>query len=145
MFCTTNFIELIEIAIIALSDSSYGHNLQNSNMDSDLNLADEVDFIKKDVNFAVDYIDVSKELPEKDGKIYINIQTKEKDRFCVELSSSGFTVVGKEYDCQNEDGTNRSYETVYSLLSNISSSYNRTFSDELARKLSNLQEQLEPN
>ena len=92
MFCTTNFIELIEIAIIALSDSSYGHNLQNSNMDSDLNLADEVDFIKKDVNFAVDYIDVSKELPEKDGKIYINIQTKEKDRFCVELSSSGFTV-----------------------------------------------------
>lgn len=61
-------------------------------MDSDLNLADEVDFIKKDVNFAVDFIDVSQKLPEKDGRIYINIQTKEKDRFCVELSSSGFKV-----------------------------------------------------
>ena len=61
-------------------------------MDSDLNLADEVDFIKNDINFTVDYIDVSQKLPEKDGKIYINIQTKEKDRFCVELSSSGFKV-----------------------------------------------------
>ena len=61
-------------------------------MNSDLNLADEVDFIKNDINFAVDYIDVSQKLPEKDGKIYINIQTKEKDRFCVELSSSGFKV-----------------------------------------------------
>lgn len=61
-------------------------------MDSDLNLADEVDFIKKDIDFAVDFIDVSHRLPEKDGRIYINIQTKEKDRFCVELSSSGFKV-----------------------------------------------------
>ena len=62
------------------------------NMDSDLNLADEVDFIKKDVDFAVDFIDASEKLPEKDGRIYINIQTKEKNRFCVELSSSGFKV-----------------------------------------------------
>ena len=61
-------------------------------MDSDLNLADEVDFIKNDINFAVEHIDVSAKLPEKDGKIYINIQTKEQQKFCVELSSAGFQV-----------------------------------------------------
>ena len=68
-------------------------------MDSDLNLADEVDFIKRDVDFAVDYIDVSKKFPEENGKIYINIQTKEKDKFCVELSSSGFKVCSLSCKC----------------------------------------------
>ena len=66
-------------------------------MGSDLNLSEEVDFIKNDINFAVDFIDASPKLPEKNGRIYINIQTKEKEKFCVELSSSGFKV--KHFDC----------------------------------------------
>ncbi len=64
----------------------------NSNPGADINLADEVDFISKDVQFAVEYISMSKKLPETDGRIYINIQTKENDKFCVELSKAGFAV-----------------------------------------------------
>ncbi|XP_065065304.1 GSK3-beta interaction protein-like [Rhopilema esculentum] len=113
-------------------------------MGSDLNLSDEVDFIKNDINFAVDFIDASPKLPEQNGRIYINIQTKEKEKFCVELSSSGFKVVGKDFDdMKDENDHQKTYETVYSLLSNISSSYERTFGNELARKLANLQQETE--
>eukprot|EP00795_Rhopilema_esculentum_P005262 gene5262-410_t len=53
-------------------------------------------------------------------------------------------VVGKDFDdMKDENDHQKTYETVYSLLSNISSSYERTFGNELARKLANLQQETE--
>ena len=61
-------------------------------MTTDMNLIEEVNFIKQDINFAVHHFELSEKYPEISGRIYINIQTKENDKFCVELSKDGFKV-----------------------------------------------------
>ncbi len=46
-------------------------------------------------------------------------------------------MVGNDHDSVSlEAGNNAVYETVYSLLENVSPSYTRLFSDELIKKLS---------
>eukprot|EP00794_Sanderia_malayensis_P012746 gene12746-14052_t len=113
---------------------------RRSDSTSDMNLADEVEFISRDVKFAVQYISVSSKIPESEGRIYMNIETKENNKFCVELSKAGFRVVGFEFDSLKQDddddiSNSKTYETIYSLLSEISSSYCKRFSAELSRKL----------
>src|SRR6056300_1113166 len=59
---------------------------------------EEIDFrqeaqgVIKDISFAVDHIQVSNRLPSTLECAYLNIQTKEKDSYCVQLCVQGFRV-----------------------------------------------------
>ncbi len=65
---------------------------ETDSVDPEINLVDEVNFIKQDVEFAVEKIFLSEKILRSEGSIFINIQTKEMDKFCVELSKAGFRV-----------------------------------------------------
>lgn len=59
---------------------------------------EEIDFrieaqsVIKDISFAVDQIQVSQKLPSTLECAYLNIQTKEKNIYCVQLCVQGFRV-----------------------------------------------------
>ena len=46
----------------------------------------------KEIKFAVTFAELSSELSRSDDLVYINLQTKEGETFCVELCIQGFRV-----------------------------------------------------
>ena len=104
---------------------------------SDKNLLEEVDFHIKDIGFSVNQIYLSKVLPQASHLAYINIETKEQEKFTVQLSMQGFQVVGHEFDSTSGPSVKypNAYETIYASLEAISSSYTKSFSNALADKL----------
>jgi hypothetical protein len=59
---------------------------------------EEIDFrveaqgVIKDISFTVDKIIVSSKLPATQQCAYLNIETKEKQKYCVQLCIQGFRV-----------------------------------------------------
>ncbi|KAK2145202.1 hypothetical protein LSH36_696g01059 [Paralvinella palmiformis] len=102
----------------------------------------EAEDVMKDVRYAVKSAELSSRLPSSSLIVYINLTTKEDERYCVELSLQGFRVVGHHYD-NTERSSSEScyYETIYALLDNISPKYQRSFGEALMNKLSELQEE----
>ncbi|CAG9584338.1 unnamed protein product [Danaus chrysippus] len=91
--------------------------------------------IRKHVNFA----QVAPKLKSTDQKIYINITTLENSQYCIEMSASGFRVVGRKYnDTSLSSIENMNYETPYALLNSISQKYRESFGGELMNKLLDL-------
>lgn len=66
--------------------------------------------------------------------VYLNIETLEKQSFCVLLNSRGFRVVAKAFD-QDINVSQTCYETAYTLLSNISLNYSKKFHELVTAKL----------
>lgn len=64
---------------------------------------EEIDFrteaqgIIKDISFSVENIAVSSKLPATQECVYLNIQTKEKQKYCVQICIQGFRV--SKFDC----------------------------------------------
>ncbi|XP_071113707.1 GSK3B-interacting protein-like [Haliotis cracherodii] len=94
----------------------------------------------REVAFAVKSVEMSKSLPVTAELVYLNLRTKEDVLYCVELSISGFRIVGKSFDTVMEDEPSRYYETIYQLLDTVSPEYRNTFGDTLAMRLKELQE-----
>ena len=46
----------------------------------------------REIAFAVNFVELSTQLPSSDQCVYINLTTKEKDNYCVELCLFGFRV-----------------------------------------------------
>lgn len=91
--------------------------------------------IKKHVKAA----SVSTLLKSTNQRIYINITTLENANYCIEMSASGFRVVGRKYDDTSLSTIeNMNYETPYALLNSISQAYRESFGGELMKKLWNL-------
>lgn len=57
-------------------------------------------------------------------------------KFCLFIQ-----VVSKEYDLVEEKSKGKFYETIYSLLDNLSPGYRKSFGDTLALRLTELQNQ----
>ena len=85
-------------------------------------------------------------------KIYLNITTKENRNLTVRLDSCGFCIVCKDshnkieerfkegVDIETDEKNDSIYfETPYSLLSSISAGYDKSFGEDLIKKLSDLQ------
>lgn len=101
------------------------------------NLLDEVEFLINDIGFAVNSISLSKTLSQTSNTVYLNIETKDEEVFTVRLTLQGFQVVSHEND-KDENGSVKypvAYETIYSLLENISPSYVSLFGKALTEKL----------
>ncbi|XP_041978335.1 GSK3B-interacting protein-like [Aricia agestis] len=96
--------------------------------------------IRKHVNSA----QISPELKSSNQKIFINLTTLENTPFCIEMSGSGFRIVGRQYnDASLSHIEDKYYETPYALLNVISKKYKESFGGELMNRLLDLAKQTE--
>lgn len=96
----------------------------------------EAEGVIKDIENQVKEIKIST-LPVTKHGIYLNVTTLEGQTFCFHLGSSGFEVVGHDYDKADESG-NDAYETPYALLRSISEKFTPAFNDSLTSKLNDV-------
>lgn len=106
-------------------------------MDSPHSWKDEAKAVIKDIEALVQTINVSEKLISNKHRIYLNIVTNENKPYCIELSPSGFRIVGNAFDVIDIE-SDQYYDTPYSLLSQISNSYTYTFANALISKLQNI-------
>ncbi|XP_056402095.1 GSK3B-interacting protein [Hyla sarda] len=95
----------------------------------------EAEAIVNDVLFAVANMFVSKNLPCAVDMAYINVEIKEGNKYCLELTDAGLRVVGFAFDQVDESIHSQYHETVYSLLDSISPAYREAFGNALLRRL----------
>lgn len=99
----------------------------------------EAEAVIKDLKAHVKEANVSKKVPNSNQLIYVNITTLENRNYCVELSSSGFRVVGSDYDLVDTDSMDY-FETPYSLMNEISVEFRKSFGNALLDKLKALEQ-----
>lgn len=106
-----------------------------------INWEEEAAAIIRDVNPHVALIEISRQLPCNETKVYLNVRTIEGQEHCVQVSSIGFRVVANKFDAidaekneANED-EEEVYETPYALLDKISPSYVESFGNQLCKQL----------
>ncbi|KAF4084035.1 hypothetical protein AMELA_G00124130 [Ameiurus melas] len=101
----------------------------------------EAEAIVSDVLFAVSNMFVSKTLSSGLDLAFINVETREGKRYCLELSEAGLRVVGYTFDQVDPGLSTQYHETVYSLLDSLSPGYREAFGNALLQRL----ERLKPN
>ncbi|XP_076330406.1 GSK3-beta interaction protein-like [Tachypleus tridentatus] len=104
--------------------------------------------VVEDVSFAVKEIHISTALPITESAVYLNIETKEGQKLCVEMSSRGFCVVGNEFNSKAETDCSDDaiyFETPYALLDKYSPLYRDTFGNTLICKLNEIKEMEDKN
>ncbi|XP_073720961.1 GSK3-beta interaction protein-like isoform X2 [Misgurnus anguillicaudatus] len=100
----------------------------------------EAEAVVNDVLFAVTTMHVSHILTSGVDVAYINVETREGNRYCLELTEAGLRVVGHIFD-QVDDGLSTQYhETVYSLLDSLSPGYREAFGNALLQRLERLKQ-----
>ncbi|XP_031703773.1 GSK3-beta interaction protein isoform X1 [Anarrhichthys ocellatus] len=100
----------------------------------------EAEAVVNDVRFAVDEMHVSQSLSSASDVAYINVETREGNRYCLELTESGLRVVGYAFNQVDEDLDTQYYETVYSLLDKLSPGYREAFGNALLQRLERLKQ-----
>ncbi|XP_049755211.1 GSK3B-interacting protein isoform X1 [Elephas maximus indicus] len=95
----------------------------------------EAEAVVNDVLFAVSNMFVSKSLRCADNVAYINVETREGSRYCLELTEAGLRVVGYAFDQVDDDLQTPYHETVYSLLDSLSPAYREAFGNALLQRL----------
>uniref|UniRef100_A0ACB8G6J7 Uncharacterized protein n=1 Tax=Sphaerodactylus townsendi TaxID=933632 RepID=A0ACB8G6J7_9SAUR len=95
----------------------------------------EAEAVVNDVLFAVSNMFVSKSLPCSEDVAYINVETRERNRYCLELTEAGLRVVGYAFDQVDDSVQNSYHETVYSLLDSVSPAYREAFGNALLQRL----------
>ncbi|CAG10608.1 unnamed protein product [Tetraodon nigroviridis] len=98
----------------------------------------EAEAVVNDVLFAVSQMHVSQSLNSTSDVAYINVETREGNRYCLELTEAGLRVVGYAFNQVNEDLSTQYHETVYSLLDKLSPGYREAFGNALLQRLESL-------
>lgn len=122
----------------------------------------EAEAVVNDVLFAVSEMHVSQSLSSTPDVAYINVETREGNQFCLELTEAGLRVsttvvfsvlylflmlnptdsvqqvVGYAFNDVNEDLNTQYHETVYSLLDKLSPGYREAFGNALLQRLERL-------
>ncbi|KAJ8797090.1 hypothetical protein J1605_001900 [Eschrichtius robustus] len=78
---------------------------------------------------------VSKTLCCADDVAYIDVETRERKRYCLELTEAGLGVVGCAFDQVDDHLQTPYHETVYSLLDVLSPAYREAFGNALLQRL----------
>lgn len=115
----------------------------------------EAESIVKEFKSCLNQIMVSTKLPTTDSRIYFNLETKEGDKYCVELTASGFRICSDSFDVADECDVelkniddqsdeqnydkNVFYETMNALLDKLSPLYRISFSNQLIDRLNDHQ------
>ncbi|KAF3701264.1 GSK3-beta interaction protein [Channa argus] len=100
----------------------------------------EAEAVVNDVLFAVEEMYVSQSLNSASDVAYINVEIREGNRYCLELTEAGLRVVGHAFDQVNEDLSTQYHETVYSLLDTLSPGYREAFGNALLQRLERLKQ-----
>lgn len=100
----------------------------------------EAEAVVNDVLFAVSEMHVSQGLNSASDVAYINVETREGNRYCLELTEAGLRVVGYAFDQVDEDLSTQYHETVYSLLDTLSPGYREAFGNALLQRLERLKQ-----
>lgn len=100
----------------------------------------EAEAVVNDVLFAVAEMHVSQSLNSASDVAYINVETREGNRYCLELTEAGLRVVGYAFDQVDEDLSTQYHETVYSLLDTLSPGYREAFGNALLQRLERLKQ-----
>lgn len=100
----------------------------------------EAEAVVNDVLFAVAEMYVSQSLNCASDVAYINVETREGNRYCLELTEAGLRVVGYTFDQVDEDLSTQYHETVYSLLDTLSPRYREAFGNALLQRLERLKQ-----
>ncbi|XP_028677673.1 GSK3-beta interaction protein [Erpetoichthys calabaricus] len=100
----------------------------------------EAEAVVNDVLFAVADMHVSKILQNAVDVAYINVEIKEGNRYCLELTEAGLRVVGYTFDQVDESTIAHYHETVYSLLDSLSPAYREAFGNALLQRLERLKQ-----
>lgn len=100
----------------------------------------EAEAVVNDVLFAVSEMHVSQCLTSASDVAYINVETREGNRYCLELTEAGLRVVGYTFDQVDEDLSTQYHETVYSLLDTLSPGYREAFGNALLQRLERLKQ-----
>lgn len=100
----------------------------------------EAEAVVNDVLFAVAEMHVSQSLSSASDVAYINVETRERNRYCLELTEAGLRVVGYAFDQVDEDLSTQYHETVYSLLDTLSPGYREAFGNALLQRLERLKQ-----
>ncbi|KAM8913246.1 GSK3-beta interaction protein [Spinachia spinachia] len=100
----------------------------------------EAEAVVKDVLFAVDEMHVSQSLNSASDVAYINVETREGNRYCVELTEAGLRVVAYAFNQVDENVNTQYHETVYSLLNKLSPGYREAFGNALLQRLERLKQ-----
>lgn len=74
----------------------------------------------------------------QDVGIYINLKTLEGQELTCFLDSSGFKIVGFNFDSCDSDDSEEVFETIYALIQSHSPGYTKSFGNALVDKLSKL-------
>ncbi|KAG7511396.1 hypothetical protein JOB18_048895 [Solea senegalensis] len=100
----------------------------------------EAEAVVNDVLFAVTEMHVSQSLTSASDVAFINVETREGNRYCLELTEAGLRVVGYAFNQVDEDLNNQYHETVYSLLDTLSPGYREAFGNALLQRLERLKQ-----
>uniref|UniRef100_A0A8C1RBV2 Gsk3b interacting protein n=1 Tax=Cyprinus carpio TaxID=7962 RepID=A0A8C1RBV2_CYPCA len=100
----------------------------------------EAEAVVNDVLFAVTDMRVSHSLSSGLDVAYINVETREGQRYCLELTEAGLRVVGHVFDQVHEELSTQYHETVYSLLDSLSPGYREAFGNALLQRLERLKQ-----
>uniref|UniRef100_A0A8C2KEA7 GSKIP domain-containing protein n=3 Tax=Cyprinus carpio TaxID=7962 RepID=A0A8C2KEA7_CYPCA len=100
----------------------------------------EAEAVVNDVLFAVTDMHVSHSLSSGLDVAYINVETREGQRYCLELTEAGLRVVGHGFDQVDEGLSSQYHETVYSLLDSLSPGYREAFGNALLQRLERLKQ-----
>ncbi|XP_054724271.1 GSK3-beta interaction protein-like [Uloborus diversus] len=113
--------------------------MSHASEDQAIDWQEEAEAVIRDVGFALKSISISSQMPQSSTEIYFNIETREGQKLCVELSSYGFRVVSDCFDDAKEGFPDQTYyETPYALFDKYSSQFRHCFANELEKKLSRL-------
>uniref|UniRef100_A0A8C1SV02 Gsk3b interacting protein n=1 Tax=Cyprinus carpio TaxID=7962 RepID=A0A8C1SV02_CYPCA len=100
----------------------------------------EAEAVVNDVLFAVTDMRISHSLSSGLDVAYINVETREGQRYCLELTEAGLRVVGHGFDQVDEGLSSQYHETVYSLLDSLSPGYREAFGNALLQRLERLKQ-----
>ncbi|KAJ8390813.1 hypothetical protein AAFF_G00099450 [Aldrovandia affinis] len=100
----------------------------------------EAEAVVNDVLFAVAEMFVSQKLDNALDVAYINVETREGNRYCLELTEAGLRVVGYAFDQVDDALSTQYHETVYSLLDSLSPGYREAFGNALLQRLERLKQ-----
>jgi len=110
----------------------------------DRSLSKEAEKAIEQIEYGVTRAEISDKLPKSDSIAYINIHTLEDEKWCVELSITGYLVVSNRFDCIDDDVKNENtknffkFETIETLLHQISPLFVKTFNDSVIERLNKL-------
>lgn len=97
----------------------------------------EANAVINDIKNYVTEIALSEKIQSTNQRIVLNLTTLEKECYCIELSGSGFRIIGEGYDSSTVNDEVY-YETPYSLLNKISPLFIESFGAALLNKLDDI-------